>query len=169
MVKRIKKIFINQAGFTLIEVMISLAIFSVFVTAYLTAQGYNVTDSTVMRDELSLKRFAEQKINELIIDPPELKESLTLKADAGKFKEDESFSYEVKYTKFELPDFQKIMGTTEEDQDPSQKKIFENVKKNLEKIIWQVEVTVKNENTDRNYSVSTWLYNHQAQIQFEQL
>ena len=167
MVKRIKNIIQNPSGFTLVEVMISLAIFSVFVTAYLTAQGYNISDSTVMREELNLKRYAEIKINEVIVDPPELKESVTLKADVGKFEEDENFSYSVKYTKFVLPDFQKIMGSSDEAQDPSEKKIFDNIKKNLEKIIWQVEVTIKNENTDRTYSVSTWLYNHQAQIVFE--
>jgi prepilin-type N-terminal cleavage/methylation domain-containing protein len=169
MVKRINKILKNPNGFTLVEVMISLAIFSVFVTAYLTAQGYNISDSTVMREELNLKRFAELKINELIVDPPELKESLTLKADVGKFEEDENYSYEVKYTKFILPDFQKIMGSADQEQDPSEKKIFDNIKKNLEKIIWQVEVTVKDSNSQRSYSVSTWLYNQQAQILFEQI
>lgn len=168
MAKRIKKILTNPSGFTLVEVMISLAIFSVFVSAYLTAQGYNISDSTVMREELDLKRFAEIKINELIVDPPELKESITLKADAGKFKSNENFTYEVKYTKFVLPDFQKIMGSTDQKQDPSEKKIFDNIKKNLEKIIWQVEVTIKNQTSERSYSVSTWLYNHQAQILFEQ-
>lgn len=169
MAKRINKLIKNQTGFTLVEVMIALAIFSVFVTAYLTAQGYNISDSTVMREELELKRYAERKINELIVDPPELKESITLKADGGKFKDNEEFSYEIKYTKFVLPDFQKIMGTDSEAQDPNEKKIFDNIKKNLEKIIWQIEITVKNETSERSYSVATWLYNHQAQVLFEQI
>jgi prepilin-type N-terminal cleavage/methylation domain-containing protein len=169
MVKRIKSLFKNENGFTLVEVMIALAIFSVFVTAYLTAQGFNISDSTVMREELQLKRFAERKINELIVDPPELKESLTLKPDGGKFEDDENFTYEVKYTKFVLPDFEKIMGSSEEGQDPNEKKIFANIKKNLEKIVWQVEVTVTNGTSERSYSVATWLYNHQAQVLFEQI
>lgn len=170
MVKKLRSLIQNQKGFTLIEVMISLAIFAVFVSAYLTAQGYNISDSTVMRDELNLKRYAEKKINEIIVSPPELKLSITLKPDAGKFEEDENFSYSVLYKQFIIPDLNKITGADqEEDQNPQEKKIFDNVKKNLEKIIWQVEVTVKNNTSERTYSVSTWLYNQQAQVVFEQM
>jgi len=170
MVKRLRSIIHNRNGFTLIEVMISLAIFAVFVSAYLTAQGYNISDSAVMRDELDLKRYAEQKINELIVDPPELKLSVTLKADTGKFEQDDNFSYSVIYKQFVIPDLNKITGADQEEgQNPQEKKIFDNIKKNLEKIIWQVEVTVKNNTSERTYSVSTWLYNQQAQVVFEQM
>lgn len=168
MAKELRRI-LNTKGFTLIEVMISLAIFAVFASAYLTAQGFNVSDSRVMREELDLKRYAEMKINEIIVTPPELKDSLTLTKDTGKFEEDENFSYSIEYKKFIVPDLNKITGTDAEAQDPSESKIFENVKKNLEKIIWQVEVVIKNEVSERSYSVSTWLYNHQAQVMFEQM
>jgi prepilin-type N-terminal cleavage/methylation domain-containing protein len=168
MAKELSSIF-NTKGFTLVEVMIALAIFAVFTSAYLTAQGYNVNDSRVMREELELKRYAEIKINELIVTPPELKDSLTLTKDSGKFEENDNFTYSIEYKNFIVPDLNKITGTDAETQDPSQSKIFDNVKKNLEKIIWQVEVTVKNETSQRTYSVSTWLYNHQAQVMFEQM
>ncbi|PIK15299.1 prepilin-type N-terminal cleavage/methylation domain-containing protein [Halobacteriovorax sp. JY17] len=168
MAKELRKIFTNK-GFTLVEVMISLAIFAVFASAYLTAQGFNITDSRVMREELDLKRFAEMKVNELIVTPPELKDSLTLTKEAGKFEEDENFTFSIEYKKFLVPDLNKITGADAEAQDPNEAKIFENIKKNLEKIIWQVEVTVKNETSERTYSVSTWLYNQQAQVMFEQM
>lgn len=168
MAKELRKI-LNEKGFTLVEVMISLAIFAVFASAYLTAQGYNISDSTVMREELNLKRYAELKINEIIVTPPELKDSLTLTKDTGKFEEDDNFTYSIEYKKFVVPDLNKITGGDEEAQDQNEAKIFDNIKKNLEKIIWQVEVTVKNETSERIYSVSTWLYNHQAQIMFEQM
>ncbi|CBW26139.1 putative exported protein [Halobacteriovorax marinus SJ] len=160
---------LTNDGFTLVEVMISLAIFAVFASAYLTAQGFNISDSTVMREELELKRYAELKVNELIVTPPELKESITLTKETGKFEENDNFTYSIEYKKFLIPDLNKITGADEEAQDPNESKIFENVKKNLEKIIWQVEVTVKNETSERSYSVSTWLYNHQAQVMFEQM
>ncbi|OUR97007.1 hypothetical protein A9Q84_11775 [Halobacteriovorax marinus] len=170
MVKKLRTLIQNKNGFTLVEVMISLAIFAVFVSAYLTAQGYNIRDSSIMRDELILKRYAEKKINEIIVSPPELKLSITLKADSGKFKQDDNFTYSVIYQKFVMPDLNAISGGDEEGgQNPQEKKILENVKKNLEKIIWQVEVTVKNETSERTYSVSTWIYNQQAQVVFEQL
>ncbi|WP_372653807.1 type II secretion system protein J [Halobacteriovorax sp.] len=168
MAKKLRTI-LNSKGFTLVEVMISLAIFAVFASAYLTAQGYNISDSTVMREELELKRYAELKINEIIVTPPELKDSITLSKDAGKFEEDDNFSYAIEYKKFVVPDLNKITGADQEAQDPNEAKIFTNIKKNLEKIIWQVEVTVKNETSERIYSVSTWLYNHQAQVMFEQM
>lgn len=168
MAKKLNKLF-NKKGFTLVEVMISLAIFAVFASAYLTAQGFNISDSTVMREELELKRYAELKINQLIVTPPELKDSLTLRKDTGKFEENDNFSYSIEYKKFIVPDLNKITGADEEAQDPNEAKIFDNIKKNLEKIIWQVEVTVKNETSERIYSASTWLYNHQAQVMFEQL
>ncbi len=168
MAKKLRKI-LNTKGFTLVEVMISLAIFAVFAASYLTAQGYNISDSTVMREELDLKRFAELKINEIIVTPPELKDSLTISKDSGKFEEDNNFSYSIEYKKFVVPDLNKITGGDQEAQDPNETKIFNNIKKNLEKIIWQVEVTVKNETSERIYSVSTWLYNHQAQVMFEQM
>ena len=168
MAKELRKIF-NSKGFTLVEVMISLAIFAVFASAYLTAQGFNITDSRVMREELDLKRFAEMKINEIIVTPPELKDSIIISKDTGKFESDDNFTYSVEYKKFIVPDLNKITGADEESQDPNEAKIFDNIKKNLEKIIWQVEVTVKNETSERTYSVSTWLYNHQAQVMFEQL
>ena len=68
----------KQDGFSLLEVMIAMTVFSVFVAVYVTSQGYNISDSTLMREELMLQTLCENKINEIIISPPELRDSLTL-------------------------------------------------------------------------------------------
>ena len=42
--------FHNQKGFSLIEVLIAITLFAFFVTAFLTAQGYNVSDSHFLKN-----------------------------------------------------------------------------------------------------------------------
>jgi len=166
MVRKIKQ----NSGFTLIEVMIALAIFAVFIVSFISAQGYNVLDSSRIRKEIQLKELAQFKINEIITTPPEFKESLTLKPETGKFEDHEQFKFEVAYKKFLIPDYAKLTGQNDEDSsdsNPIQKKIFENVKKNMEEMIWQVEVTVINSENDDRYSVSTWLYNHKVPVKLD--
>jgi hypothetical protein len=46
-----------------------------------------------------------------------------------------------------------------------EKRIFKVFKDNMEKMIWQVEVSVKNKNSDSTYKLSTWLYNQNADVQ----
>ena len=162
-------------GFSLIEVMIALAIFAVFITSFIAGHGYNIQDSSSMRMELKLKEFAQIKINELIVSPPDLKESLIVKPETGKFESDESIKYEITYQKFEVPDYEKIQGKEEgeeeqeEEKSPIEKKIFENVKKNLEKLVWQVEVKVIDSTTEASYAISTWLYNDKAKVEIDAL
>lgn len=170
MVRKIAK----NTGFTLIEVMIALAIFAVFVVSFMAAQGYNVSDSSKMRNELKLREYVSKKINEIVAKPPEFKDSLTLKADSGKFEDDENFKYEVTYKKFKIPDYSKIKGTSSEDEvaeseNPIEKKIFESVSKNLESIIWQAEVKVIDDTTGNSLSMSTWLVNNKAEVVLEAL
>ncbi len=159
MVKQLR----NNSGFTLIEVLIALAIFAVFITAYITAQGLNITDSIEMRTELRLREFAVEKMNEIVAYPPDLKDALTLKPEVGKFESNDAFSYSIEWKKFAVPDFDKISGN---DQDSSnnnnnssgiQKQIFTVVKTNLEKLIWQVSVTVKDDLSEESFTISTWI------------
>ena len=65
-------------GFTLIEVMIAISIFSIFAAVFVTGQGYNLLDSSKLKEEIILKDLCENKINDIIVNPPELRDSLTL-------------------------------------------------------------------------------------------
>lgn len=163
----------RQEGFTLIEVMIALAIFSVFIAVYVTSQGYNVADSARFKQELKLKQLAELKVNELIINPPDLTESLTLTPQTSDFEDWPNYSYSINYQKFLVPDLSKIEGEdpSQDRQEASQqreleKKVFETVKENMEKLLWQIEVKVTDKTTQESYLVTTWIYNHNAEVQF---
>lgn len=165
MVKQLK----NNSGFTLIEVLIALAIFAVFITAYITAQGYNITDSIKMRSELTLREYGVEKMNEILAYPPELQESLTLQPKSGKFENNENISYTVEWKKFTVPDFEKISGASasddKEEKSSIQKQIFTVIKSNLEKLIWQVSITVKDDLTEDTFTISTWVSNDKYKVQ----
>jgi len=76
----------NQKGFTLIEVMIALAIFGVFIVAFVSGQGGNILDSTSMREEQRMFTLANNKLSEIINNPPEFSESLTSNIDTKTFE-----------------------------------------------------------------------------------
>ncbi len=157
----------KQGGFSLLEVMIAMTVFSVFVAVYVTSQGYNISDSTLMREELMLQTLCETKINEIIISPPELRDSLTLSKETKTFEDYEEYEYSIEYKKFILPDFKALMNSEdseEEEENSTQQMIMEKVKENMEKIIWQITVEVRNKQTDFNFKLSTWLYNHKTSI-----
>lgn len=163
---------LNNAGFTLMEVMIAMAIFAVFATAFVTGEGYNLLDSGKLKDEMLMKDFAENKINEIIINPPELREALTLTKETKDVDGNNNYQYTVEYKKFFVPDMNKIMGQDEnaqknEESPESQmeKRIFKVFKDNMEKMIWQVEITVKNKTNDSSFKLSTWLYNQNVDVQ----
>ena len=46
-----------------------------------------------------------------------------------------------------------------------EKMVFEELKKNIEKIVWQARVTVTNKETKYSYSLATWLTNYNEKIQ----
>ena len=62
---------LKNKGFTLLEIMIAMTVFSLFVTAYVVSQGNNLADSSNMRYEYEMKNILEQEINQIIINPPE--------------------------------------------------------------------------------------------------
>jgi prepilin-type N-terminal cleavage/methylation domain-containing protein len=161
----------NQSGFTLMEVMIALVIFAVFATAFVTGQGYNLLDSSKLREELLMKDYCENKINEIIVNPPELTEALTLAKETKEVKENKDYQTTVEYKKLFIPDMSKITGDQEaESKEESskaqmEKRIFKVFKENMEKMVWQVEVTVKNKTNDSSFKLSAWLYNQGADVQ----
>ena len=66
-----KNHLMSQKGFTLLEIMIAMTVFSMFVTAFVVSQGNNLADSSNMRSEYQLKNLLEKEINEIIVNPPE--------------------------------------------------------------------------------------------------
>jgi type II secretion system protein I len=166
----------SEKGMTLLEVMIALAIFSVFIVSFMISQGYNITDSQELRDEIILRDLAKQVIDENVINPPAFRESLTLTPETKTFQDYENYTYTLTWKKFVIPDLDKIQGVDPTEQqgkreagDEIQRRIFDQVKKNLEKMIWQLEVTVESKLNGKKYSISSWLYDHEAKIRFDSL
>jgi type II secretion system protein I len=158
----------NQAGFTLMEVMIALVIFAVFSTAFVTSQGYNLIDSSKLKEEMLLKDYCENKMNEIVVDPPKLNESLTLSKETKDVEANTEYQTTVEFKKFIVPDMSKIASEGEEQesaQSQMEKKIFKVFKENMEKMIWQVEVTARNKLSNSSFKLSTWLYNQNADVQ----
>lgn len=164
----------NEKGMTLLEVMIALAIFSVFIVSYMASQGYSIKDSADLKEDIKLRELCLQVIDEKTTDPPVFRESLTLTPETKKFEDNEDYSYTIVWQRIVIPDIQKIQGQDPDEldgkQDQSgalQKQIFDNVKKNLEKMIWQIEVTVKSEITGNKFLLSSWLYDEKAKVKFD--
>lgn len=171
--------------------MIAFMLFAIFVTAFLTATGYNVRDSAASEEELILQALCERKINELFLDPPKFENLLSSGLKETKtFPETEfsGYEYTLEIKKLMMPDFGQLMGqkggTTEEAQDSYEgdyfkeeggsrnqnnsgieKKVFEELRKNIEKIVWQARVTVVNKETRATWSLSTYLTNYNERVQ----
>lgn len=169
-----KKSHFQQKGMSLIEVMIALAIFGIFITSYMSGQGSNLRDSQNMRSEIELRSVAEAIINEIIIDPPELRESLTLSPTSQNYEENDNFSYLVEWRKFEIQEILNALTQTDSDSyDPEaveraqmRERINQQIAKNMEQLIWQLMVTVEDRTTGERFSLSTFIYNDKGQVEF---
>src|SRR3989339_694491 len=133
----------SNSGFTLMEVMIAITLFATFMTVFALSFGKNRTDSTLMREDLFLQQLCENK---------------------------RTYEFEIEYKKFKIPDLNKITGN-EDGEDGGdemnsgiQQSLYKKVQESLEKIIWQVKVTVINKSTKYSYSLSAWLYNYKAEL-----
>ena len=125
------KNILNNQGMTLLEVMIALAIFSVFIVSYMVSQGYSIKDSTDLKEDIKLRALCLQVIDETTVTPPIFRESLTLTPETKKFEDDEDYSYTVIWKRLVIPDISKIQGSDPLEQDGKQsregviqKKIF---------------------------------------------
>lgn len=175
-----KKLLKNQSGMSLIEVSVAVFLFAVFVTAYMAGQGGNLNDSMTFKGELLLKDIAEMKMNEELINPSE-----TFKVTGGKVKieppkdaefkdieEYPGYKVAVQYFKITIPDLNQLTGQEENENNPDQnqaiqKRIFDNFKKNMEQLVWQIMVTVKHQDSGAQYDLSAWYYNEGGQLQFD--
>ncbi|MBT4793259.1 MAG: prepilin-type N-terminal cleavage/methylation domain-containing protein [Halobacteriovoraceae bacterium] len=159
-----------QKGFSLIEVMIALAIFSFFATAMLGELSYNVSSSMQMAKDLDLHNLAEMKMSEVLIGKKEFTNATENDPDTGKFELEgyEAYKYKVEITKLKLPELQQIMGKSEDEEssatDAIQNLIFKKLQKNIEEMIWQVKVTVTNTDTDYSYELNSWINKSNAKI-----
>lgn len=183
--------FLNGRGFSLLEVMIAFVLFTLFITAFLTATGYNVNDATTSEEQLLLQSLCERKLNEIILDPPKFQNIMSSGLKETKKFQESAFSdyeYTLEVKKLTIPDFAQLLaqkdGTTEEGMDAYEgdyfgdeggsrnqrngaveKKVFDELRKNIEKIIWQARVTVTNKQTKAAWSLSTYLTNYNEKVQ----
>ena len=169
----LKHLLKSEKGFTLIEVMIAIAIFTVFASVFVTGQGYNLLDSSKLKEEMLMKDFAENKINDIISNPPELRDALTLSKETKDVESNNEYQTIVEFKKFFVPDMSKMnaqdsLEDKEKEDSPQaqmEKRIYKVFKDNIEKMLWQVEVTVKNKTTDSTFKLSSWIYNQNADVQ----
>lgn len=181
---------INNKGFSLLEVMIAVTLFAFFVTAYLTSSGYNVEDSRLSEEQLILQQLAERKINELVLDPPKFSNATANLIETKTFEESEfkNYEYTLEIKRLTIPDFAQLFAqkdATTSDAKESyegdyfsegvqgqgqrnanlEKMVFEELRKNIEKILWQARVTVTNKETKYNFTLSTFLTNYNERVQ----
>lgn len=172
MAKKLTNFLSNSRGFTLVEVMIAMTIFALFTTAFLMSQGANIDDSSMMQEDLILHSLAQRKINEVLVDKPVFTNATEKDVKSKNFEEDEykKYKWTVEYKKLKFPNFQQLIGANEEEdaaQDRNQavkKMVFDKLKKNVELMLWQVQVTVENTETNYKYSLTSWITNDEAQL-----
>ncbi len=161
----------NQNGFTLVEVMIAMTIFAVFVSAIIMSQSANINNSIRMAEDIKLHNLAEFKMNELFIDPPKFTNATENQSESKNFEIEgfEIYKYTIEYKKIEFPDFSQITGESEEEQREQKdsrvkKAIYEKLKKNMEKMLWQVKIIILNTQTGQEYEMNSWITNEKAKL-----
>ncbi len=163
---------LHSKGFSLVEVMIAMTLFALFITAFLMSQGSNISGSINMEEDLTMQALAQRKINEVLLDKPTFTNATENDVETKNFEEEEykRYKYTIEYVKLEFPNFQQLTGSEEDDPygenrtNAIKKRVFDKLKKNLEEILWQVRVTITNTETDYQYSQATWLTNDDAKI-----
>ncbi len=167
----------SSKGFTLIEVLIALTIFAVFISIFVLGQGGNLADSTMLREEITMRELCTEIVNEITSNPPELRESLTLSTETKNFENTketaykENYQYTIEWKRFKFPDIEKITGEIQgsDSSDGSiagiEKSLIEQITKNMEEMIWQVQVTITNKESNYQYSLSTWILNRDAKME----
>lgn len=159
----------RKKGFSLLEVMIALTVFAVFIISYVATEGQHKIDSTNMREELRLQQLAQEVISMLHLDPPDFQKQMTLTADTGKFEKEgfESYEYSIEYFEFTPIDLNALQNEDEGDEEATNlipPQINKQFQKFQEEKLWQAVVTVTNKVTGFNYSLSTFLVNQKATL-----
>jgi len=173
MAKRLKIFLINKSGFSLVEVIIAMTIFALFISTFLMSQGTNITNSAQMAEDITLHTLAESKMNEVILNPPTFTNATENDTETKNFEDEgyKKFKYTIEYKKLEIPNLNELMGEQEQDNPESEnrnnavkKMVFEKLKKNMEKMLWQVKVKVTNTENNYSYELTSWVTNTEAEI-----
>ena len=166
------KNILERKGVSLLEMIIAMSIITIFGTVLLTGIGGNVFRSEEMRAELKMVELLELKINELIIDPPKFRKNLLEElTDEKEFEDFPGYTYSIKMHPFMFSEYLAALGQGPESEDFEDggelyRRIYNLVSKNLQKMVWQVEVTVTHTESQRSQSVSTLLHNRDANIEW---
>lgn len=165
----------NQNGFTLVEVMIALTLFAVFTTVFIMSQATNQNNSALMSEDIKMHSLAEMKMNEIQLDPPRFTNATDNTKESKNFDIEgyKNYKYIIEYKKLKIPNINELTGKDEKD-DPNResrnnaikKTVFKKLKENMERMIWQVKVTVINTETDGDYAyeLTSWITNREAKI-----
>jgi hypothetical protein len=171
---KIKKTSINNSdGLTLIEVTVAVFIFSFFITAFMTGQGNNILSSARMKDDMILKDLAQMQYNLTLLDPPDFSRPVVDgKKETKAFKDYPGYQYTLLYKPVYIPDIDKILGSEGDENDPDKqmrKKIMKEFKDNMEKLVWQISITVMNKATKASFEIAGWTYYPDAKVKFKGL
>ena len=160
-----RKTVADNSGFSLTEVVVAMAIFAVFATVFVQTSSTQVMISSGFNEELKMRSLAQQIINDTLINTPDLSESLFVGKTEKNFENDENYRYVIQWKKFTLPDFSKLKSREEQDaegQSAIQAQITQKVTENMERLIYQAEITIVNKETQYSHTVSAWVYNGRA-------
>lgn len=169
-----KMITNNESGFSIIEVMIAMALFLSFSLGIIFSQSGSIDRSDRFKKDLILNNLAVLKMNESLVDVKKFTNATEKDTDSGKFDIEgfKNYKFLVEYKKNKFPDFSSLIGKTEEEENRSgadpqaaiKKAIFEKLKKNMETMLWQIKVTVTNPETKTSTELTSWVTNREAQI-----
>jgi hypothetical protein len=166
------KIIQNNDGLTILEVMMATVLFAVFIVAFTTGQGNNVMTSIRMREDLRLKDLAQLQYNRTLLEPPDFKTPIVdEKKETKAFEDYPNYEYTFSYKPVLIPDVDKIMGAPEGENQSGEKqaraRIMKEFKSNMEKLIWQIKIEVKNKISGNTFEISGWTYFPEANVQFK--
>lgn len=172
MVKRIIKNY-GTKGFSLIEVLIALTLFLTFILAFILGQESNKNKSIMLKEDVNLHNLAEYKMNEVLLNPPQFSNATESDVESKNFELEDykHYKYTIKFKKLTVPNLTQLTGESDDGggqdtvSDQSiQKMVYEKLKTNIEEILWQVNVTVTNTETDYSYELSSWIINEEAKV-----
>jgi hypothetical protein len=155
---------------------VAFVLFSIFYVVFIASQGDNILDSQYVAEELKLHNLCENILNDILVAPPVLNDSLTNTPQVKKFEDSElaDYDYMIEYKRFEIPNIFQINNEEESEEEQEEQNnsnnqylglIFEQIKNNIKEAIWQIQVTVKNKQNNTIFTLSSWLRNPDARIQ----